>query len=128
MTQHDDSSRKAQAPRVLVVEDDDLLRALTVEYLEDCGFPVLQADTADEAIQLLQTHRQIDVIFSDIQMPGSMNGLGLAQWTTRERPEVKVLLTSGQVLPADVPRWPVLAKPYRLGEVERQLRNLVHFG
>jgi CheY-like chemotaxis protein len=106
---------------VLVVEDDVLLRALTVEYLEGCDFSVLQAETAEEAIRLLRANRHIGVVFSDVQMPGSMDGVDLADWIGRELPQVKVLLTSGKVGRGEVGEWPLLAKPYRLGELEGQL-------
>jgi len=114
-----------EPPLVLVVEDDALLRALTAEYLEDCDFSVLQAETADEAIRLLRANRRIGVVFSDVQMPGSMDGIDLADWIGRELPRVKVLLTSGKVGRGKVGEWPLLAKPYRLGELEGQLRGFL---
>ena len=102
-----------------------LLRALTVEYLEDCDFSVLQAETAEEAIRLLRANRHIGVVFSDVQMPGSMDGVDLAHWIGRELPRVKVLLTSGKVGRGEVGEWPLLAKPYQLGELEGQLRDFL---
>ena len=110
---------------VLVVEDDVLLRALTVAYLEDCDFSVLQAETAEEAIRLLRANRRIGVVFSDVQMPGNMDGVDLAQWIGRELPQVKVLLTSGKVGHEQVGKWPLLAKPYQLGELAGQLRDFL---
>jgi CheY-like chemotaxis protein len=101
---------------------------LTVEYLEDCDFSVLQAGTADEAVRLLRADSRIGAVFSDVQMPGSMNGIDLARWIARELPEVKVLLTSGKVAHDQVGAWPLLAKPYRLGELEGQLREYLHIG
>ncbi len=112
-------------PLVLVVEDDAFLRAMTAEYLEDCDFSVLQAESADEAVRLLLANEQVEAVFSDVQMPGSMNGIDLAQWIARERPEVKVLLASGKVLGDQVGEWPFLPKPYRLSEVELQLRGFL---
>jgi two-component system, response regulator PdtaR len=100
-----------EPPLVLVVEDDALLRALTAEYLEDCDFSVLQAETAEEAIVLLRANRRIGVVFSDVQMPGSMDGVDLADWIGRELPRVKVLLTSGKVGHGEVGEWPLLANP-----------------
>jgi CheY-like chemotaxis protein len=114
-----------EPPLVLVVEDDALLRAVTAEYLEDCDFSVLQAETADEAIRLLRANRRIGVVFSDVQMPGSMDGVDLADWIGRELPRVKVLLTSGKVGRGEVGEWPLLEKPYRLGELEGQLRGFL---
>ena len=118
-------SAETHAPLVLVVEDEFLLRDVTAEYLVDCGFSVLQAANADEAVGLLQSNREVGAVFSDVQMPGSMNGLGLAHWITETLPEVKVLLTSGQVLPAAAQEWTLLAKPYNMAEVERLLREMI---
>jgi len=112
------------APLVLVVEDEIFLRYVTAEYLEDCGFSVLQAANADEAVGLLQRNQDVGAVFSDIQMPGSMNGLGLAHWITETLPDVKVLLTSGQVLPGTEREWTLLPKPYDMAEVERRLREM----
>jgi CheY-like chemotaxis protein len=124
MARVDASFAKAHAPLVLVVEDEIFLRYVTADYLEDCGFSVLQAANADEAVGLLQRNRDVGAVFSDIQMPGSMNGLDLAHWITETLPEVKVLLTSGQVLPAAATEWTLLAKPYDMAEVEHRLREM----
>lgn len=124
MARADTTFTKAYAPLVLVVEDEIFLRFVTAEYLEDCGFSVLQAANADEAVGLLQRNRDVGAVFSDIQMPGSMNGLGLAHWITKTLPGVKVLLTSGQVLPTTTQKWTLLAKPYDMAEVERRLREM----
>jgi two-component system, response regulator PdtaR len=124
MARVDATFTKAHTPLVLVVEDEIFLRYVTAEYLEHCGFSVLQAANADEAIGLLQRNRNVGAVFSDIQMPGSMNGLGLARWITQTLPGVKVLLTSGQVQSATAREWTLLAKPYDMAEVERRLREM----
>jgi CheY-like chemotaxis protein len=124
MARVDATVTKAHTPLVLVVEDEIFLRYVTAEYLEDCGFSVLQAANADEAVGLLQGNRDVGAVFSDIQMPGSMNGLGLARWITETLPGVKVLLTSGQVQSATAREWTLLAKPYNMAEVERRLREM----
>ena len=124
MARLDATFTKAHVPLVLVVEDEIFLRYVTAEYLEDCGFSVLQAANADEAVGLLQRNRDVGAVFSDIQMPGSMNGLGLAHWIAQTLPGVKVLLTSGQILPAAARKWTLLAKPYDMAEVERRLREM----
>lgn len=124
MARADATFTETQAPIVLVVEDEFFLRYVTAEYLEDCGFAVLQAANADEAVGLLERNRNVGAVFSDIQMPGSMNGLALAHWITETLPGVKVLLTSGQVLPTTAREWTLLAKPYDMAEVERRLRAM----
>ncbi|CAN5672746.1 hypothetical protein BH11PSE3_BH11PSE3_48490 [soil metagenome] len=110
---------------ILVVEDDGLLRDVTVDYLEDVGLPVLQAETAEDAIEILKDHGEIGAVFSDVQMPGRLDGIGLARWIARERPDVKVLLTSGRVSREDAREWPLLAKPYNMDDVERRLRAFI---
>src|ERR671912_1500906 len=124
MARADPTFTNGHAPLVLVVEDEIFLRDVTADYLEDCGFSVPQAANADEAVGLLRKNREVDAVFSDIQMPGSMNGLGLAHWITETLPDVKVLLTSGHVLPAAATEWTLLAKPYDMAEVERRLREM----
>jgi two-component system, response regulator PdtaR len=110
-------------PTILVVEDDELVRLVAVEFLEDAGFKVVDAGNADHAIELLTEDGPVDAVFSDIQMPGSMDGLGLARWISREKPEVKVLLTSGRVFSQPGP--PVLPKPYDLAAVARRLKGMI---
>ena len=124
MARADPTFRNGHAPLVVVVEDEFFLRYVTADYLEECGFSVLQAANADEAVGLLQANRDVGAVFSDIQMPGSMNGLGLAHWITETLPGVKVLLTSGQVPPDTAPEWTLLAKPCDMAEVERRLREM----
>lgn len=110
---------------ILVVEDDGFLREVTSDYLSDVGFPVLRAETADDAIEILKNHDEIGAVFSDVQMPGEVDGIGLARWIARERPDVKVLLTSGNVTRAAAKGLTLVSKPYRMGDVERRLRAMV---
>lgn len=79
---------------ILVVEDEILTRMATADHLRDCGFRVLEASDAEEARTLLKAAEPIELVFSDINMPG-MNGLALASWIAREFPDVKIVLTSG---------------------------------
>lgn len=120
----------APPPVILIVEDDVLVRSIGAAYLRECGFEVVEANGADEAIRVLQAGIRIDVVFSDVNMPGGMDGFGLAQWIRRERPELKVLLTSGGPRTAkeagDVrENGPFLAKPYAYAELERHIRSLL---
>jgi len=126
MVRHHRDCRERPTSSILIVEDDVLLRSLVAEYLEDCDFSILQAATAEEAIGLLRANERIGVVFSDVQMPGDLDGIDLARWVSRERPEVKVLLVSGKIAREQVGDWAFLAKPYKLGQVEIQLRDFLH--
>jgi len=114
-----------QARSILVVEDELLVRAVAVMHLQERGFSVIEAQDADEAMLILRHDRSIAAVFSDVQMPGSMDGLALAQWLANTRPTVKVLLTSGRIIPDKPMEWRFLAKPYKLEELEQELRNLL---
>jgi CheY-like chemotaxis protein len=114
------------ALRILVVEDDARIRLQIADHLTQKGYHVLQAASADEALLLLQRGGAIDCVFSDVQMPGSHDGVGLARWIFNHRPELAVLLTSGNFRSEDLEPelravLPVLAKPYRGEAVEQQM-------
>jgi CheY-like chemotaxis protein len=118
-------------PTVLVVEDDVLIRLVIADYLRECGYRVIEANNADEAMQVMRKPEwPIDVVFSDVQMPGSMDGFGLAQWVRREHPAIKVVLTSGIAKASDgaanlCDEGPLVAKPYGAADVERRIRQLL---
>jgi DNA-binding response OmpR family regulator len=120
----------APPPAVLVVEDDVLVRTVVAAYLRECGFDVVEAGGADEAIRVLEADIRVDIVFSDVNMPGRMDGFGLAQWLRRERPGLKVILTTGAgraVKEAGelCEYGPILAKPYDHAELERRIRALL---
>lgn len=120
---------QTESPTVLVVEDELLVREVIADYLQDCGFRVVEAGNADDAIKMLRTEVRIDVVFSDVQMPGSLDGFDLARWIRREQPNVKIILTSGLARAAAASELCadglLMAKPYRHGEVERRIRSLL---
>jgi CheY-like chemotaxis protein len=112
---------------VLVVDDDVLVRMNAVFLLEEAGFGTLQAGTAEEAIGLLETRSDIEVVFTDINMPGSMDGIALAHAVRRRWPVIGLLLTSGyvQVRNEDVPeRGLFLGKPYQPAELVQMVQSL----
>lgn len=82
-------------PVVLVVEDEVLIRLSITEYLQECGFKVLDASNASEAQSILEGGRSVDVLFTDVQMPGAMDGFSLARWVKARFPDMRVILTSG---------------------------------
>ena len=83
-------------PAVLVVEDESLVRLGAVTIIEDAGFEVIEAASADEAIGILECRSDIRVVFTDIHMPGSMDGLKLAQAVRDRWPPIKIIVTSGR--------------------------------
>ena len=87
---------------VLVVEDEILIRMVIADYLRSCGYRVIEAASADEAMIILQ-HKEleIDVVFSDIEMPGSMDGFQLSKWLRANRPNVDVVLAGSVARAAD---------------------------
>src|SRR3982751_359144 len=87
---------------VLVVEDEMLLRMRAVEMVEDAGFTSVEAVDADQAVAILESRSDIALLFTDIQMPGSMDGLKLAHAVHQRWPPIKIILVSGQLKPADV--------------------------
>jgi CheY-like chemotaxis protein len=118
----------APARTVLVVEDEALIRLAVADDLRACGFEVLEASSAPEAIELLVSGAPVDIVFSDIHMPGYIDGLGLARWISARRSEVSVVLTSAGYSASDLPREfrgsiPVVPKPYELSTVLRHLRE-----
>ena len=112
---------------VLVVDDDFLLRLNAVFLLEEAGYDTLQAGSADEAIALLEVRSDIKVVVTDINMPGSMDGLALAHAVRHRWPPVELVLTSGyvRVLDEDMPeRGLFLGKPYMPTELIRMVQSL----
>jgi CheY-like chemotaxis protein len=118
---------KSKRPVVLIVEDELLLRMNAVGMIEAAGFEVVEAANADEAIEILEARRDIGVVFTDIQMPGSMDGLKLVRAVRGRWPPIKIVTTSGHVGVAqtDLPEGGrFLPKPYSPGQVMDVLREL----
>ena len=103
--------------RLLVVEDEVLVRMIIAEATRDAGYEVAEAESADAALAYIASGRPVDLVFSDIGLPGSMNGVALARTLAAEHPEIMVILTSGQAgaeaLQAETPFIP---KPYSIAE------------
>ena len=107
------------ATSVLVVEDDFLVRSCAVEFLSDCGFTVLEADNAPDAMGILEG-AQVDVVFTDVNMPGAFDGLALARRISHRWPHIAVVITSGRGCPDVEPACArFLPKPYMLDTLTR---------
>lgn len=115
--------------RILVVEDETFVRMDAVEILRAAGFDILEAANADEAIQILERHSDIRLVFTDIDMPGSMNGLKLSAAVRDRWPPVRIIATSGHFkikdgdLPADARFIP---KPYQPAQIINAVHELTH--
>lgn len=110
-------------PVVLIVEDEFLLRMDAVGMITDAGFEVVEAANADDAIEILEARRDISVVFTDIQMPGSMDGLKLARAVRGRWPPIKIVATSGlvDVGEKDLPEGGrFLQKPYEAEALSRR--------
>ena len=117
----------SKRPVVLVVEDEFLLRMDAVDMIAAAGFEVVEAGNADEAIEILESRRDITVVFTDIQMPGSMDGLKLALAVRGRWPPIKIVATSGRdnLGETDLPEGGrFLPKPYGPIEITGVLREL----
>ncbi len=114
---------------VLLVEDDDEVASLVAEMLVELGYQVTRAASAMAALGALSNGRKVDVVFSDIMMPGSMNGVDLAREVLRRRPELPLLLTSGYAeaakKDADALGIRVLPKPYQLQDLATALEGVL---
>ncbi|RBP15565.1 response regulator receiver domain-containing protein [Roseiarcus fermentans] len=111
-----DSDSEIHAPpqTILFVEDEPLVRMDMAEFLRECGYRVHEAANADEAREALQAKFAVDLVFTDINLPGEMNGLELAEWISNHRPGVKTVTTTGGPVGRDGPPGgrAFLAKPY----------------
>ncbi|SCY92730.1 Response regulator receiver domain-containing protein [Microvirga guangxiensis] len=118
------------APVVLLVEDEPLVRMTAADELEEADFQVLEAANADVAMAVLEARSdEVQVLFTDVHMPGSMDGMELAEQVHARWPHVRLLISSGYAQPApdeipDAGRF--VPKPYRAATIVRQIHELVH--
>ena len=116
--------------KVLLVEDEGIIRMTMAEFLEDEGYDVMEARDGDEAVRLLNEPNHFHILFTDVQMPGSQDGVDVAIHARRLQPQLPVLVVSGYAatlmtrLSVLDPAARFLAKPYKLGDVADTLREL----
>jgi two-component system, response regulator PdtaR len=111
-------------PTVLVVEDETLIRELVSEELSEAGFEVLQVGNASQAIEILEARQDIHLIFTDIDMPGSMDGLKLAAAVRERWPPVHIIITTGKARPMIIPANALFVpKPYVTSAVVSAMRT-----
>jgi DNA-binding NtrC family response regulator len=115
-------------PLVLIVDDEPLLRLMNADMLTDAGFDVIEASNADEALALLDQNRDVRVVFTDVEMPGQLDGFALADRIGRTYPLIGVVVTSGRRFPSatfNATSQQFLPKPYSLDKVVRLIDTFV---
>lgn len=118
-------------PLVLVVEDEVLIRMAAADHLRSCGFKVAEAGNAAEAKELILSGLSVQLVFSDITMPGEIDGTGFAQWLHEHAPNVPVILTSGVNSSLDAAKQvcanvhELVPKPYDYDRVVAQIRGVL---
>ena len=119
-----------ETTRVLLVEDEPFVRSITAEVLRDAGFDVVEAANGDEAVVLLDTYNNFDVVCTDVQIPGTRDGIGVAAYARTLCPAIPVLVVSAYAarlndrLRTLVPAAKFIAKPYGSKQVVEALRTL----
>jgi CheY-like chemotaxis protein len=113
---------------VLVVDDEFLVRCVLCEILQDAGFQVVQAEDANAAIGILEQHPHVDLVFSDVKMPG-MDGFELARWVNEHKTDMPVILASGYVgktsMACELRCTEILKKPFDFDTVIDKIRHTI---
>jgi DNA-binding NtrC family response regulator len=122
--------RIMKAHTILVVDDEPIIRMALADHLQDKGFVVLQAETADQAIvTLCEVRCPVDLVFTDVRMPGTMDGLGLSKWVLENRPGIPVIIASGDMGKAvaldDLCGAQAIAKPFNYDHVSEKIAGLI---
>jgi DNA-binding NtrC family response regulator len=113
---------------VLIVEHDERLKSLTADLMEDAGLPALQAGNADEAVTILESRSDIALLLTSVTLPGSMDGLGLAQTVCKRCPAIKTIIASSQVrlIGSDLTAGSrFFLKPYHVPTMISEMRSLI---
>ena len=120
-----------EGPAVLIAEDEMLIRFALSDCLAERGLRVFEAASASEAIDVLEHEPEIELVFTDIRMPGPMNGIDLANWVHAHRPGLPIVLTSGDARKAELaakitPEEPFIAKPYDVQSVVDKISDIAN--
>ncbi len=118
-------SNATTKPPVLVVDDEVLIRMLIADVLRDLGLVVIECGDAHEALDVLQSGTLVSLVFSDVRMPGSIDGAELATIVKRDYPGSKVILTSAQQIPAGAHCDHFFTKPWDVPHVVRHIQSLI---
>jgi DNA-binding NtrC family response regulator len=114
---------------VLVVDDEPAIRGVVCEFLRDCGLNPVAAEDADQAVALIERGLAVDLVFSDVRMPGKLDGYGLARWILENRPEIPVILVTGDLGKANAAAGlsgvETFAKPYDFDAAVKKIRDTI---
>ena len=117
-----------QQPLVLVVEDEPFVRMVATEGLEDAGFEVIEAASADDALRILSSRDDVGVLFTDINMPGSCDGVELARLVHERWPALRIVITSGKehLRASEIPdEGRFVPKPYWPGQIADVIEEMI---
>ena len=113
-------------PTILLIEDEAVIRLGTIAMLEDGGYEVLEAGDASEALAILSGHPEIDVVLTDVEMPGVIDGLSLVEIINQDYPSIRCIVTSGKASLDDARQYGAkfyLPKPYSAATMEAALKD-----
>ena len=128
------ATRTQAGKTVLIVDDEPTVRMLVIDVLEDLGFTVLEAGDGAAGLRILQSDTPVDLLVSDVGLPGGMNGRQLADAARQLRPELKILFITGYAENAVVgnghlePGMAVLAKPFAMSSLANKVRDILEDG
>jgi CheY-like chemotaxis protein len=118
--------QEAKSKTVLLVEDEVLIRIPVAESLRDIGYEVIEAGNADEAIIIVNSGIHVDLVISDVQMPGQMDGRALVKYLTLERPDIPIILASGALIAPDIGDLVLgVRKPYLPSDIATFAKNII---
>jgi two-component system, response regulator PdtaR len=121
-----DEDASTNRKTILVVEDEVIIRFDIGDYLRTHGYEVIEANSAAEAIQVLRNSSfEVSAVFTDVRMPGTIDGIDLARYVQTHHPDIPVLVTSGHISPDDLPPefGPLITKPYSRAEVLKAIEE-----
>ena len=117
--------------KILLVDDNDMVRDSTRNLLEALGYTVMEARSGSEAVQIIEAGAEASLVFCDVMMPG-MSGFEFAEWVQRHRPSLRILLTSGHIetkqlngVQSSIRHIGVLSKPYNLDQLEQSIQDVL---
>ncbi|MBN8977379.1 MAG: response regulator [Rhizobiales bacterium] len=118
--------QEAKSKTVLLVEDEVLIRIPVAESLRDIGYEVIEAGNADEAIIIVNSGIHVDLVISDVQMPGQMDGRALVKYLTLERPDIPIILASGALIAPNIGDLVLgVRKPYLPSDIATFAKNII---